>query len=519
VPIDRRCRCFRDVPKATEVSLHKHVSLSDARDGAATSNLVVRNTLYLGASQVVTVPLAILSNAMAAHYLGAEVFGYAYLAGTLCGFGFLAVGWGHEAVLPAVVARDRSHAGLALGSSLAWRAGMAVVVYIILAFACSMLKYPAELQWALALTSLLSVLTLFIAAVKDTIRGLERTDIPAYVHVGQQVLATALVAAALMLGGQLRACLLAQAVACVVVLATLWPTLRPVGVGALSVRSATIKALFHGGTPFVFYGIAMALQPNIDVMFLSKMAPLEVMGWYAVSRKLMGCLLLPATALIGALYPTLCRLHATDVENFRRTTNAALRSIALLVVPVALGSALFPEIGVALFSRQYFRPAEDNLRIMAVLLALVYFSMPLGTCVMAAGKQRAWSMVQVLCVVTSLVLDPLLVPVFQRRTGNGGLGLCVAGVISEGMVIAFGLALAPRGVLDQKLGRLLVVAMGSGVAMTVVALVAKPLGPLVSAPASLLAYGGAMWSTGGLDRDHVATVKAALGFSRFRPSS
>jgi hypothetical protein len=76
----------------------------DAASGAA-RRLVLRNTLYLTVSQVLTVPLAVFSNAVAAHYLGPEVFGYAYLAGTLCGFGFLAVGWGHEAVLPAVISR------------------------------------------------------------------------------------------------------------------------------------------------------------------------------------------------------------------------------------------------------------------------------------------------------------------------------------------------------------------------------------------------------------------------------
>jgi O-antigen/teichoic acid export membrane protein len=250
----------------------------DAASGAA-RRLVLRNTLYLTVSQVLTVPLAVFSNAVAAHYLGPEVFGYAYLAGTLCGFGFLAVGWGHEAVLPAVISRDHSLAGTMLASSLAWRAGVATIVYIVLAFGCYLLNYTAELQWALGLTCLLMTLTFFVAACKDTIRGLERTDLPAYVHVGQQLLATLLVVIVLVLGGKLRAALLAQSLAGAVVLLALWPTLSPVGVGRLSVRWTAIKTLFSGGTPFVVYGLAMALQPNIDAVFLSKLAPAEVMGW------------------------------------------------------------------------------------------------------------------------------------------------------------------------------------------------------------------------------------------------
>ena len=474
--------------------------------------------MYVAVSQVVAMPISVLITAMAAHYLGAEVFGYAYLATTLCTFGFLAVGWGHESVLPAVVARDRSTAGAMLASSLAWRAATSIVVYLLLAFGCYLLRYPAELQWALALTSLLTALNLFVASCKDTIRGLERTDIPAYVHVGQQVIAAVFVALVLLLGGRLRAVLLAQALAAAVVFVGMWPALRPAGVHRLSIRWTTVKSLFAGGTPFVIFGIAMALQPNIDAVFLSKLAPPEVMGWYAVSRRLVGTLLLPATAIISALYPTLCRLYATDARSFAQTTNGAMRTVGLIVVPVALGCGLFPEIGVALFSERAFKPAEDNLRVMALLVALVYFSMPLGTCILAAGKQRAWSIVQCLCVVTSVVLDPLLIPIFQRRIGNGGLGLCVASVISEALMIAFGIALTPRGVFDRKFGRLTVIVLASGVAMIVVAYLARPFGPYVAAPLSLASYVAALLLAGGIDRAQLAAFRAALRSRSAAPS-
>src|SRR5450432_4092447 len=117
----------------------------------ATQHGVVRNTLYLTLSQAVTVPLAVLINALTARYLGAESFGYIYLAGTFAGFGMLAVGWGHEGVLPALVAQDHSLAGTLLGSSFAWRATLGAVVYAVLAVVCHLLGYDSRVQWALGL--------------------------------------------------------------------------------------------------------------------------------------------------------------------------------------------------------------------------------------------------------------------------------------------------------------------------------------------------------------------------------
>ncbi|MEI9953264.1 MAG: hypothetical protein WDO74_30880 [Pseudomonadota bacterium] len=97
-----------------------------------------------------------------------------YLAATFVAFGTLAVDWGHDGVLPAMVARDHSLAGLLLGNSIAWRLSAAVVVYAVMALICVALGYSAELQWALLLTFILAVLNSLIAACKDTIRGFER---------------------------------------------------------------------------------------------------------------------------------------------------------------------------------------------------------------------------------------------------------------------------------------------------------------------------------------------------------
>ena len=483
---------------------------ASARDSASYGQVIVRNTIYLTVAQALTIPLSIVINAVAAYFLGAEAFGYAYFASTLCAFGFLAVGWGHEAVLPAVIAKDHSVAAEMLGSSLAWRAMTSVVVYLLLALGCYLLGYPAELQWALGLSALMYTVNSMVAGYKDTIRGLERTDIPAYVHVAHQVIATILVCLVLFVGGKLNAVLLAQAVAGAIVLAAIMRSLRSVGVGRISVRWSTVKSLTVSGVPFLALGFAMALQPSIDALFLSKMAPPEVMGWFAVTRRLVGALLLPATALLGALYPTLCRLHGTDMEGFRRATKGALRSVSIVVVPVAVGCVLFPNIGVALFSRTAFRPAEDNLRVISVFVALVYFSMPLGTCIMAAGRQRAWSVVQCLAVVAAVILDPLLVPVFQTHYGNGGLGLCVVAGISEAIMIGCGVWLAPQGIFDRAFGRLLLLVSVSGTAMAVVGQLALPLSAYVAAPLALAAYGLVLWLTGGIDTDHLQAVRSAL---------
>jgi O-antigen/teichoic acid export membrane protein len=484
----------------------------------ANRRLVVKNTLYLTLSQAVTVPLAVLVNGLTGRYLGAEAFGYMYLAGTYAGFGILAVGWGHEGVLPAMVAQDRLLAGPLLGSSFAWRAATSVVVYGLMAGLCHLLGLGSELQWALGLIFIGSVLTSIASACKDTIRGFERADIPALLHVGQQLLWALLVTPVLLLGGLMRSTLIAADVTMAIVLVVALRTLRSVGIGKLSVQRSALKSLFVGGTPFVFFGLAMALQPTIDATYLSKLGSVEAVGWFAAARRLIGLLLFPANALIGALYPTLCRLWSDDQEEYKRVARGSLHSVALLVMPIALGCALYPDIGIVIFSKKFFGPAADDLRVLSLFLFLVYFTMPVGTCVLASGRQRAWSVVQSLCVVVSLVLDPLLTPWFQRRFGNGGLGPCVASVVSEVIVVASGIVLMPRGIFDVRLRRTLLFALVAGGAMALVAWLLRALNPFLAAPFAVLAYGAALWATGEINRSHLAQIRGIMArkFSRTR---
>jgi O-antigen/teichoic acid export membrane protein len=484
---------------------------SEAPKQRALNRLVVKNTVYLTASQAITIPLAVVVNAVSARYLGAADFGTLYLAVTVCDFGFLAVNWGHEGTLAALIAQDKPSAGALLASSVAWRLTMGCIVYGILAVGCRLFGYSASFQWVLALCCLVATLGAVLTAAKDTVRGFERADIPAYVHVGQQFLNALFVIPALVLGGRIRTALIAQAIPYVIVLALMWPAVRSFELGSLAVRRKALRTLFVGGTPFVFFGLAMALQPNIDALYLSKMASVEVIGWYAVSRRLIGVLLFPAAALINSLYPTLSRLWVEEKSEFARVSRGALQGVALLTAPVALGCALYPEIGIAVFNTKAFRPAEDNLRVLSLFVLLVYFTMPLGTCVMAASKQRPWSAVQCICVVVSLVLDPLLIPWFQRRFGNGGLGVSVASVVSELLVLVCGLALLPRGILDRSFAKTIALAALAGAVMALVAHVLHPiLTTYLAAPVAVGSYFGVLIATGGIDKQLVGVVSGFI---------
>src|SRR5262245_58040812 len=84
--------------------------------------LVAKKTAYLFLGQVLVLPISVLMSGMIGRFFGPAEMGGIYLAVSMCGFGILAVEWGQQGALPALIARDRSQAGALLGSGFAWRA-------------------------------------------------------------------------------------------------------------------------------------------------------------------------------------------------------------------------------------------------------------------------------------------------------------------------------------------------------------------------------------------------------------
>jgi O-antigen/teichoic acid export membrane protein len=145
---------------------------------------------------------------------------------------------------------------------------------------------------------------------------------------------------------------------------------------------------------------------------------------------------------------------------------------------------------------------------MAVFVFLVYFSMPLGSCILASNRQRAWALVQCVGVIVSLVANPFLIPYFQRLTGNGALGTCVTLVLSEAVVVGCGIWLAPRGVFNRELGKSLFLASVSGAVMALAAWLTKPISLYLAVPVAVSAYAATAWLTGALQPSTIDMIKS-----------
>ncbi len=466
--------------------------------GAPSSPSVLRNAIWLIGAQALGAPLSVLINAVAGRYLGPAEFGVLYLATTYAGFALLFVEWGQYGALTGKIATHRSRAGELLGSAMVWRIMAAVVATVTVVALCALVGYGLSFLLVMALMMTSTCLGSVGKAGQDAVRGFERMDFAALSYLGGQLVMAGVVISALVLGFGLRGLLLGQILCAAIGLIFVLFMLPRLKIPRLSLRWDTVGELFRDGRSFLIFVIILQLQPLVDGAMMSRFATPDAIGWFAVSRKLMGVLVFPAAAVGNALYPTLVRQFHGDLAGCRATVHGSLRALCLAVFPLAIGCVLFPKVGVMIFSVQKFAPAEENLRVFAPWLFLLYFSIPFSQCITASGRQRPWAAVQFGCVIVSAVADPPLIGWFQTHWGNGGLGVCVSSVISEVLMVAGAVMLVPKGVLDASLLRLLGKPALAGAVMAGVGLLVIRYNVIVAAILAVLSYIAVLWLVGEL---------------------
>jgi O-antigen/teichoic acid export membrane protein len=251
--------------------------------------------------------------------------------------------------------------------------------------------------------------------------------------------------AALVLGMGLSGVVAAQAVAGLAALALAMQLYRRVTTGPLRYSAQTAREVIAGGSALVTMMAAVSVQPYLDAVILSKLSPQDAVGWFGAAKNIMGTLLAPAVILGAAEFPRLSRA-ASDLGTFSVEVRAALRPILWLGALGCVGTYLFADLAIGMiYGQEHFGPAGTILKVYGPGLFLVFIDVLFGNALTAMGRATALSVAKVGSVVISTALDLILIPIFQKSTGNGGLGVVVAFAASEVVVFAGALFLLPRG--------------------------------------------------------------------------
>jgi O-antigen/teichoic acid export membrane protein len=475
-----------------------------ARDGAS----VAHNAFYLMLGQVATTALAIVMSAALGRTLGAADFGTYFLVFSMSTFAFVFVDWGQMLLVIRDVAREPGRSGAFLGTSLALRTGFTAVVSIPVVLVAVALGYDGR-TCVYALVMVWATLPMFLAQGYGLVfRGRDRMGLDATVSVTNKAFGLAFTLALLAAGAGIPGVMGAQALAGVVALAVAARLYRRrLDAARPSFSREAARHLLAEGMPIVAMTAAVAVQPYLDAIILSRLAPASSVGWYGAAKNVMGTLFAPALIVAGATYPRLSRA-AKHPEEFRHALRAALRPILWLGALGSVGTWLFAGFAIDLiFGAKGFGPAGAILQVFGYAVLLMFVDTLLGHVLTATGRASGFAAWKIASVVVSTLLDLWLIPYFERTAGNGGIGVIAAFGLSEVVVFAGTLYLMPRGSVEPAIGLDVARAVGAALLTGLVVRVLPAVTPWLGIPLCVALFTGASVALGLVTRADLDLVK------------
>jgi O-antigen/teichoic acid export membrane protein len=472
--------------------------------------VLARNAFYLLLGQVVSTALSIVLSAALGRKLGPADFGVYFLLMSMSTFAYVFVDWGQSALVIREAARRPDFVGTLLGSALVFRTLVASAAVVLSALVARLMGYELRVQVLAAFVVFCALPLALSQPYGYLFRGRDRMDLDASVTVAAKVLTVVVTLAVLTLGGRLAWVILAQLLGGAGALGVAVFLGRRLPLPAPHPQWATVRALGAQGTSLAIFFVAIAVQPYIDAIVLSKLTPSAVVGFYGAARNVIGVLMAPATILAAAAFPQLSRAAGHPVE-LHRVVRMALRPLLFLGALGAVGCYLFANVAIAvIYGAGHFYPSVGVLQLYAPALFFVFFDMLLATVATAVGRTRALAVAKLLSVVVSTVLALLLVPVCQARWGNGGLGIVLGFSASELVMLVACAAVLPRGTLDRTtlfdVGRALLASAGALALFQVL----PPLSPWLAIPVCMVAFGLLALAVGLVSKADVSNLSSLL---------
>ncbi len=395
-----------------------------------TGRRLLSNTAVVIAGSAVQRVLAFATTMLLARGLGTEQFGtYAFVGAYLFMFTFL-VDMGQERVVSREIARQPERAGELLGTAFMMHAALSVLAALL----------AITLAWLLRLSALTRLCILLAAAgmpmsVDILMRSFFQSRFQMYyaylLTLPGNLTLLVLVAVIMRAGGGLlpvfAAALATGVMTLVLIVAVAVPKMRVVWRVNIPLVRYLWRESWELGVVILIFLVAVRLD---QVLLFWLRGPGEL-AQYAVAVKVVEALNLIPESIMVTVFPLLAATELSAPARFRRIYELTVRSVILVVLPLALLITLERDLVIRLLFGPGYASAGGALAILAWWLFFSYTGAVYLGLMVVRRQQRVLGMVSLLSLGINLVTNILWIPRW------GATGAAAANFVSS--AASFGL--------------------------------------------------------------------------------
>ncbi len=360
---------------------------------------------------------------MAGRWLGVDEFGVFSVAISLATIAEVFMDFGLHQVTIRAIARDATHAGRLLHTSLWLKIlpGLAMVaIFTVVAFR---LRSDTSFRVACVIMLLSATMRSYLLTARGVLQGLERFGDDAFVTTADRLVLFVCCAIALAAGASvIQLSLVFLGVRVVTAATALMVARRHVGAG--SIDRGLWTSLPAEALPVGLFLLVLNLYNRVDSLMLMRLDGERAAGLYGAAFPVYEGLTYGTAIISAVLIPRLSRMWVERSAEYRALVVRSQIGVFLLAIVVAAAAWPLAETGVRIFGPE-FVPAAPTLRLLLLGLPFVYVTWILHAIAIAADRPGALLVVTAIGTVVNVGLNLYLIPHYSYN------GAALATVVSE----------------------------------------------------------------------------------------
>ncbi len=375
---------------------------------------IAKNTSMLFVSQIITYVMGFFITMYSARYLGAEGFGIISLALAITGILVVFTDLGLGTLTVREVARDKSLVDKYTSNVAVIKVLLALFTFILTAVIVNLFGYTAEIKLVVYLITGSTLINAFSGIFYPIFQSYEKMEFQSIGNVlNSSVMLIGTFLVIIYNLGIYYFATLYLASNIVVFIFILLVYIREFRFPSLDIDLGFWKPTLMMALPLSMVSIFSLIAYRVDTVLLSLLKGSTVVGWYSASYRLMEVFLFLPGVFATAVFPVFSNLHLSSHETLKMSYQKSFKYLAILSVPVAVGTTvLAPEI-VLLIYKSAFTPSIIILQILIWAIPITFLNYIFGTILPAMNRQNVLLKVTFLSMIFNIALNLVLIPTYS----------------------------------------------------------------------------------------------------------
>jgi len=401
---------------------------------------IAKNTTFLVAAYIIQKIFSFLYFIFIARMIGVDNVGKYVFALSYTTIFSVFIDLGLSPVLTRESAKDKNKANEYLNNVLGLKLILGVLTFLAVVGLINILDYPPITKSLVYLAGFVMILDSFTLSFYAIFRGFENLKYESIGIIIGQIITVTIGTAGLLLRLPLHIIIIALlANSLFNFLFSLFLLEKKIKIRPkLVFNEQLIYGLFKIAIPFGIAAIFTRIYGYIDSVLLSILAGDKFVGWYGVAYKLTFALQFIPAAFAAAIFPAMSSYYVCSKELLTKTFEKSMFYLMILALPISFGVIVLADKIILKLYGQSFEASIIPLQILIASLIFIFLNYPVGSILNACDRQTTNTINIGIAMVTTVVLNLILIPHFQA------IGASIASITSSAILFLLGLFWVPK---------------------------------------------------------------------------